>query len=387
MAIYFISAFFIYLYGIVTHANKNNFRRKRFIILSFALLIIISGLRAPSVGIDISKHYARRFYEIANYSWVEVPRFSLITGYEIGYCLFTKLLTVFSTDIHLYIIVCSVLIYSSIGYFIYKTSDDVVMSVMLFIFSCLYYMFMNIMRQGLAVAIVLFGYVLLDNSNRKLKNYIVFLSMIFLASTFHESAILCVVMVIFDRLKFTRKQLLLGALAVAGIYVFYNRLYVTVLRLFGAGNNYERYLTSATEGIGNLNIQTIYNFLLTIFAFVLGYYFLVWKKKKIKTLKENEENVYQLGNRESFMLYMTLIASTCRLLIFQMNVINRFSYFFVPFMLVLYPHALSFEKSVSNRRILKSSVYVLFLIYFVWITVSYASALYGVVPYKFIWQQ
>lgn len=65
-------------------------------------------------------------------------------------------------------------------------------------------------------------------------------------------------------------------------YLFYMNFYTVALNFFGTGNNYERYLTSATEGVGNINMQTIYNFLLAFVPFLLGYYVLVWEKKKRK---------------------------------------------------------------------------------------------------------
>lgn len=386
MTIYFGLVVFIYLYGELYRANSSKRRRKNYLIVTFGLLILIAGLRNLSVGIDLAGHYAKRFTMIASYSWKQIPNFSAIIGYEIGYCYYTKLLTVISTDVQLLTFVTSLLIYSALGYFIYKESTDVVLSTELMMFSCLYYMCMNILRQGLAVSLVLVAYVWLDYSERKLSDYIKFILMIVLAATFHSSAILCLVMVLFDRLKFTKKQILIGLATMVLAYLLYDNLYSIALGLFGSGNNYERYLTSATEGVGNMNKQTIYNFCLAFLGLLFGYYELVWKKKSIKTLFEKSENAYTLQKRESFMLYMVLVASVCRLLIFRMNIINRFTYYFIPFLLVLYPYSLSACSLKSNRRILKFSIYLIFGIYFTWMTVNKAAEFYGVVPYSFCWQ-
>lgn len=383
MAVYFALAAIIGLYGTAIHANTDQRRRKRFVIVAFALMILLAGLRSPSVGIDLRQHYARNFTNIASYDWSQLASFT--TPYEIGYCYYTKFLTLISTDVQFYIFVTSFIIYAAIGYFIYKESTDVVMSTELVILSCLYYMFMNIIRQGMAVAIVLVGFVWLDYSRRNLKDYVKFAIMIILASTFHSSAILCLSIILFDRLKFTKKQILIGGAFTALIYTFYMQIYVRVVGFFGSGNNYERYLTGS-ESVGNFNTQSLVNFLLAFFAFLLGYYVLVWKKKSVKNIfAEDVENEYGLEKRESTMLFLVLIASVCRLLLFRMNIMNRFTYYFIPFLYILYPYTIDIMTLRSNRLIMRALVYCVFALYFVWMTTTYASPFYGTVPFEFFW--
>jgi len=241
---------------------------------------------------------------------------------------------------------------------------------------------MTMLRQGLAIAILLVAYAYLDNSTRTLKDYVKFALLVLLASTFHSSAILCMSMILFDRLKFTRKQIVIGIAAMVGFYLFYMKFYTIALNFFGAGNNYERYLTSASEGVGHMNRQTIFNFLLAFVAFLLGYYVLVWEKKTEKRSLRNDENTYFLARNESFLLYMVLIASALRLMIFRMNILNRFSLYFTPFILILCPYIISSMKLNSNKRIVRAIMYFLFGVYFVWLTVNKAAEFYGVIPYR-----
>lgn len=382
MAIYFVLAVFICLYGKLYRANSSNRRRKIYLIVTFGVLILVAGLRDPSVGIDLAGHYAKRYNMIGSYSWSRIPEFSATIGYEIGYCYYTRFLHLFSSDVQFFVFVTSLIIYAGFGYFIYKESTDVVLSTEIMLFTCMYYMFMTMLRQGMAIVIIVVAYALLDNSTRSLKDYIKFACLILLASTFHSSAALCFLMILFDRMKFTRKQIFIGIGAIAVFYIFYMKLYTVALGLFGTGNNYERYLTSATEGVGNINRQTIFNFLLTFGVFLLGYYVLVWEKKAVKTFLENSENMYCLAKNESFLLYMVLIASAFRLLIFRMNILNRFSLYFTPFMMILCPYAISSMKLNSNKKIIRAITYLLFGIYFIWITITKSAEFYGVVPYQ-----
>lgn len=384
MAIYFVLAVFIYLYGKLYRANSSNRRRKIYLIVTFGVLILVAGLRDPSVGTDLAGHYAKRYNMIGSYSWSQIPTFSATIGYEIGYCYFTRFLHFFSSDVQFFVFATSFLMCAAFGYFIYKESTDVVLSAELMLFNCFYYRFMTMMRQGLAISIILVAYTLLNGSERKLKDYIKFALLILLASTFHSSAILCMLMILFDRLKFTKKQIIFGVGAIVAFYLFYMNFYTVALNFFGTGNNYERYLTSATEGVGNINMQTIYNFLLAFVPFLLGYYVLVWEKKKEKHLFKDDKNMYCLKKNESFLLYMVLIASTFNLLVFRMNILNRFSLYFTPFVLILCPYAISSMKLKSNKPIVRACIYFMFGVYFVWLTITKAAEFYGVVPYRFM---
>lgn len=384
MAIYFVLAVFIYLYGKLYRANSSNRRRKIYLIVTFGVLILVAGLRDPSVGTDLAGHYAKRYNMIGSYSWSQIPTFSATIGYEIGYCYFTRFLHFFSSDVQFFVFATSFLMCAAFGYFIYKESTDVVLSAELMLFNCFYYRFMTMMRQGLAISIILVAYTLLNGSERKLKDYIKFALLILLASTFHSSSILCMLMILFDRLKFTKKQIIFGVGAMVAFYLFYMNFYTVALNFFGTGNNYERYLTSATEGVGNINMQTIYNFLLAFVPFLLGYYVLVWEKKKEKHLFKDDKNMYCLKKNESFLLYMVLIASTFNLLVFRMNILNRFSLYFTPFVLILCPYAISSMKLKSNKPIVRACIYFMFGVYFVWLTITKAAEFYGVVPYRFM---
>lgn len=382
MAIYFSLAGFILLYGVGYRANLTERRRRNFIIVSFGLLILVAALRSPTVGIDLAGHYAKRYDMIAACSWKDIPVFSDLIDYEIGYCYYTKLLTCISTDVQFYMIVTAIISYGITGYFIFKKSTDVVMSTELFICMCVYYMYMTMLRQQLAVDIVLIAYLILSSSKRRLKDYVVFCFFIILAATFHTSAILCLLMILFDRIYFTRKQIVIALVATVIGYVFYARIYSLILQMLGSGNNYERYVLSATEGVGHINKQSIASLLLTAGAILLGFYVFIWRKRRygVSNVAEN------LKKEESFMLYMGLLASICRLLIFQMNIISRFTYYFIPFVIVLYPNAIDAFSNKTNRKTLRGLVYMAFGIYFVWMTVVYVEKFYGAVPYRFFWE-
>lgn len=384
MIIYFVLAGFIPLYGFLTHANRNNFRKKQFVFVVFGIMTLISALRASTIGIDLDLHYAKNYELISSVNWSDIPIFATLKQYELGYCYFTKLLTYISSNVQFYIIITSIIVYGLHGYFFYKKSEDVILSSSLFMFFCLFYMYMNIIRQAVAVSILLLAYLIFSESKKKVHNYVVFVLLVMLASALHSSAILCLIYLLFDKLKFTKIHMLLGIVVTALIYVGYSSVYKFVLSILGGNDKYSSYLDSEKYGVGHMNSQSIYYVIITLGAFLLGYYILVWKDKTSHKLFAKQE--YKVKSNESFMLYMSFIAFACRLLIFKMSIISRFTFYFIPFVLILYPYAISKFKRRSNRIILNLTVYGVCLIYFMWVTLSNADALYGVVPYEFFWQ-
>lgn len=133
MLIYFIITLVIALVGIGIHPNINMKRRRDFLIFSFGLMILVASLRAPSVGIDLAGHYAKRFEQIVFYSWKDIPKFSAFSTYEIGYCYYCKFLSMINPNVQFYIFVTSLIVYGTMGYLIYKKSSDVILSTMLVI--------------------------------------------------------------------------------------------------------------------------------------------------------------------------------------------------------------------------------------------------------------
>lgn len=384
MVIYFIQILAIIAVGSISNANKNEKTKKRFLFFSFGLLILLAALRSVNVGTDLATHYAKRYVQIASYSWSRMPEFSAMSTYEIGYCYLTKLLSLICPHVQFYIAATSLFTYGVTARFIYKNSSDVKMSTYIFVLTCTYYNYMNIVRQAIAISIILLGYEFLKQQTNKIKNYTIFALFVILASSIHSSAILCLLLILFKELKFQRKHIFIGLACTVIFYVLYQQIFGFVLNLFGLSGEYAGYLTKEAESVGHINRQSIYMFITIALAFVMGCVTFV-AQRKIANADESKKE-YLLSSNEGFLLYTGLLATVCRLMVFRMNIINRYSYFFVPFVLLLYPMAIYGCKLKSNRKVLKWFVYIVLAIYFVWMTVAYEASFHRTVPYEFFWQ-
>lgn len=385
MTIYFVAVLLIALWAaLLKNSNYSYKRKKRFMVLAFGLLILIAVLRSPSVGRDLAGHYAQNYQNIASLSWNQLSDFSTLSGYEIGYVVLCKTLSLISNNVQWFITVVSIFVYYVTARFILKNSEDVVLSTFIEIFSCSYYMYLNILRQSLAVSIVLLGYEFLKNKEiKRFKRYLIFALFVVVATTFHQSAIISLVFILFDTLRFERRHIILASVVVMGFYFLYDKLYAFTLMVVGNSDRYATYLSTA-EGVGSIDWISMINIALTFGAFVLGYITLVWNKKRNLNITDKNNKEFVIEHENSVLMYACLMAGTFRLLTSQMNILNRATYYFLPFIFILYPTAVN--SSGRYRKLVKCCLYIAYFAYFCIITTKVAGEYYGTVPYKFFWQ-
>ena len=380
MAIYFAQFFLIALAGATTNVNKSEKNKRRFVYFAFFLLIIVAALRSRYIGTDLAIQYAKRYEELANTSWEAIPIYSARTTLEIGYCYLTKFLSMINPDVQFYIIITSVITYGVLGYFIYKNSVDVRMSIYVLILSGTYYNYMNIIRQALATSLILIGYELLKKDDHKIKRYIEFTIIVILASTIHSAAILCLVLILFDRLKFQKKDIFWGIVATIVFFLAYDNIARIGLGFLGGQRDYYSYLYSSTESVGYVSYQSLYMVLIILMGFVLGVYTMVVKKKR----NDNGE-IITLSRSDSLILFSSLVCVICRLMVFRMNIVNRYSYYLIAFLFLLYPRAFQ-NVAHNNRKVVKWITYGVLFGYFLMMTLYYEQSFHMTVPYHFFWE-
>ena len=385
MTIYFVQAILIIIAGTIFDVNKNKKNKRRYLLFSFFLLILVAALRSRNIGTDLAMQYSGYYESIAKYDWNQIPQFSSATTFEIGYCYFTKFLSSINPDVQFYIVVTSVIIYGVLGWFIYRNSVDVRMSTLLLILSGTYYNYMNIIRQALAVVVILIGYEVMKMVKKRLIGYLCLAGFIFLASTIHSASILCLVFIPIDLLTFKRRDIIIGLLGSAVFFVFYRQIFSFFSSRITANRVYTDYLTKENESVGHINIQSVWMFLVVFLALVIGIYFMVIVKKK-KDPRRLSLQDRQLQRQDNFLLYVVMFASICRFMVFRMNIINRYSFFFMPFVLILYPRAVQMIESPSNKKIVTAVIYVVMGGYFLLMTFFYEQSFHMTVPYEFYWQ-
>lgn len=157
-----------------------------YLLAVFIPTVFFVGLRNESFP-DTSM-YIRFFQDVQSDSWM-----NLLTGHyvhyyekvEIVYILLNKLITEITTNVTYFFLLCSMITFWGIGYFLYKESMILPISVFLFFALGYYLPPLNVVRQYIAISFILIGYSCLMRN--KQKKY--FISVL-IASLFHMSAIL-----------------------------------------------------------------------------------------------------------------------------------------------------------------------------------------------------
>lgn len=216
--------------------------------------ILLSGLRHISIGAD-TYTYKVNFFDITRYkSWGNIfgnlvnVLFKGAPGKDPGYQVFEKLTQIFTKNYQIYLIIIAMIFTISLGIWIYKNSNEPVMSFL--IYSCLFYSFFAITghRQTIATTlVVLIGYKLI-----KEKKFWFFLALVFIAFTIHKSAVSFLPFYFIANIKFTKRYLLIMSTIVLAAFIFRNQIMSILGKLMG----YEQYIDQF-EGAGTWTFTTL----------------------------------------------------------------------------------------------------------------------------------
>lgn len=380
MTIYLIVFFALMLYGGCANHNITKKRKKRYVIIAFGCLSIIAMLRSYNVGTDLQAHYYSTFLKVVNMEWDNL--FTLT--YENGYLVFYKLISEFTDNGQWMIAIHALFVIGITGWFIYKNSENVVMSTFLFITTNTWFMYMNIMRQAMAVCIVLIALEIWKKKEWKFRRYILYAVVVLLAMQFHTSAFIGFFIPIFDYLPFKRKQIFFSFIAMIASFFLYDQLY-NIVSLFQLGKrDYADFYSSSGEAINIINLYFMFIYLM---IFLLGVVSLVYYKRKNVVIDNgNPYNITNInGFSDGFLLYMTLALVMCRIIGLKVNIASRMTYYFIPAIFILLPRAINAFRRPSNRKDFKYIIYVLMTIGFILLGYRSAETLYGTVPYSFFW--
>lgn len=236
---------------IYIYLGYRKFKQKNIIwIIPFIYMFILAGLRGEHIGMDYPI-YIRMYRIIANNG----------SSYmEIGWQIFNKIIGFISKDYHMLGLATSFVILSFVFLSIKKLSYSVRWIAFL-IYICNPYLYLqsnfNIMRQGMAMAIVLYSFTLYINSE-SIKEFVIGC---IVASTIHSSAIFLLIIVFFIKFSVKKKfhYICASVTLLLSFLISDNRIISFVTKYIGY-NGYNEY-----EGtMFNFSIYKLFIFLIII---------------------------------------------------------------------------------------------------------------------------
>ena len=350
MGIYLLILILLFIIGDIIKPNKSVKNKKIYMIIAFIILGGVAAIRSSSVGTDTDQ-FTLFFCIVQERTILDVVN---SIRYEVGFVVLCKVLGFITTSPQILIIVTSIFINGVITLFIYKESKDVVFSIILYIALNYYFSYMNIMRQALAISIILLGYILFLKKNKK----ILFILSVMLASAFHTTAILVVAILFFKDIKYKMSHYIITVITSLIAFLLAPQLFMLASRLL---NSYSVYVNSVFYES---------NYFVAVFIFLINFTMLT-----VSFFSNRKEN-----RRLSKLLIISSIAVISSAIGIRITLLGRMANYFNIYNIVLLPNAIQ----NNTNKITRKSVYLLALIFSVayfLILLKYRPEWYQVIPY------
>lgn len=300
--------------------------------LLFLFFIIYSGLRSKVIGNDTDT-YLEIFEDISLYG----IDYDLKSRYELFYLYLNKAISYISTNSVVFLMIISFVVLSGYYRFIIKNSAYICFTIALFFFLRYFDDSMNVLRQSIALVILLKAYEFILRGK-----FAKFFIMVIFASLFHKTAFVFILAYMVRYFSFNKRNILL--ITVAGLAL---SLCSSFLINYLMSSYYNYYLDG--DYLGETRLASVLSLLFNVVLLLLCY--------KILTNKYVSED---LKNQ----FYLVLVGTVILLVSLQFNLLDRVAGYFNVFLIVLIPNAIKKIHSYRKRFTLITLVIIFVIIYY-----------------------
>lgn len=334
-----------------------------FMIIAMAIMMLLAALRSENVGND-TPEYIRIFNEI-----ISNPDYVNVTRFEVGYVFLNQIVGKFTTNPQGILIVVAIIQYTIFIWFFLKHSKNYALTTVLF-FILSFGSTLNIVRQTLAMAFIFIAF------DRVLdKKIIGAIFWIIIATLFHTSAIVMLVLVLLPYIKFD-KVFVIIILGLCGLFAFSDLLYKICMLV---APSYAHYFSGqyAESGWLAVTYQLLSNFMFFV-VILLAVIFVQKHKKGIldSKLRYNQQN--------NLVLWISFAAFAGFILGYKINLVDRLISYLTIYAIIFLPNAL--QKYDKTSRIILSCGIVGVLIAYSIVVLKFRPEWNTVYPYTFFWQ-
>lgn len=333
MTFNFILCLTIVLIYFSTHISNSKPKKNQdylFLIISFLILFILVGFREMTRGND-TLAYINLFQKCEKYKWSIL---SINNYYETGYIVLNILISFFTNNLRVFMVLFSAYFNYATFSFIKKNSDNYLFSTLMYICLLFLYDSMSMFRQFFALSIILLGFDYIKN-----KKFIKYTLTVIFATFFHSSAFIAIFLYLLYNFKYNRKRVFIIIIFSIICYSFLNVIYPFIAGFFSRETSY-------IDTIGNI---TYANILYTV-VFLVLFLFAIF----IVPLNKREEN--------GFYLYSLLFATSLFFISIKMPVLSRGVQYYSIMSIIALPNLI--EKNLQkNRLVYKTIIICMFLLY------------------------
>ena len=330
-----------------------NVREKKMAIWLSAVVILMIGLRHQSMGADLGyvsgNGYLSSFRYLSNCSWDEIWKMSSFMNYEKGYILYNKLISFISNDPQCLLIVSAILSIAPVGYVIYKYSYNQRFSWIIYLGMPCFLMNYSGLRQAIAIGMCCVALCFVEQ-----KKWVKFVITIVVATFFHYTAFLGLLIYPAYCLKLNRQKRFISVIVPIIIFVFKAPLFNVLSRIVKEGGR-------TAEANGAITLFLVF---LLIYIFCTAY-------------MEEDDPI------TSGFLNVFLLACCCQAFGGVYLTAMRVGYYFMIPITISLTNTISNIEDNDNRLISKVAVGAIFIIYGLYAlkTATWPMAY----PYHFFW--
>lgn len=360
MVVYVLMTIFAVLLSSFANIKKNDLQNKKNLIRNILwytaefVFIIVAGIRY-NVGQDYMYTYVPYFnnllYGIVN------------ENIEIGFYLLNKLIQIFTTDYSWLFIVCSVIFFHYIFKAIREQSPMPTMSIFLLVGTTYYFIFLNGMRQMMAIAIFL--YALKFVKERNLKKYLIYL---LFASLIHKSILLMIPIYFIYGIKLKPTKVI----ATIALAFMVKPVIVNIAMKIISLTNYSYYISSKFDTGKTGYIVLAINVAVLLFSILYMHRF-----NKSKNI--DEQNDY------NFYCMLQTISTIIAIYDGSIPLLNRIRWATGISIIILIPFIIKREKNIKLRLLYLFLIVTLYSTYSIY-TIGIENA-NNVLPYKTIFER
>ncbi len=363
-SIFFLERYSMSLSKTLTSEEKHNRynRAERHLFLIVAIyMILICGLRAYDlrnyIGHDSNTYYG----SYLRTSLLSLSNIINSDSTDLGYTLFEWCLSKMSCSFSILLTISAIIYVGSALLLIYKYSKSKWMSLFIFVGMSLYFFGFSAIRQDIAIGICIVAY-MFSQKVQGLKGFIVFSALIWLASTFHASAIIFFPAYFLQKLPYKTSTVFIFVAIAIFTMLFKNQFASLLVHLAAeTSDRYESYTSVENASAGIL-----------LYLFILATIIL-----RILVAGNTSENAKN-DNLVYLMTFMLIIFPAVQ----SGGAMMRIYYYYYIFVIVYLPNVL---ESITDYK-MKQLGYLLlsgFLIYF-YTGISLENL--ALAPYQFFWQ-
>lgn len=305
--------------GSVAENKNNSLFSIFFLVLGILIPSILAGVRDFTIGTDVLLYGNAWFeYAVNSTSIVEYVDFAIRSNLGAGYAVLNFLISRITSDPHMYYFIFEliqlIILYKALEHL----RDKISIPFAFLVYYLLYYnQSLNILRQIIAILLVLYSYKFIKN-----KKFIPFALVVLVAFTFHSSAMIGLVLYPLDiamRSKLRKVYNIIIVVACLGAVAVYQQLF-NVLASIGliSGERYGHYFES--QLVGGRMVRAAFWAIIILLV--------MWQRKRCIN--------YMEGSR-TLILYSTISFLATLLLFVASAWVIRVVYYFDVFLVILLP--------------------------------------------------